>query len=198
MTALVSLSELKSYLGDAPASADDAVLTQLIADVQALFESATLRAPGSYMDADEATEVRDGTGSARLYLTYPIAEDGLVSVKLGYNSALPTETLNVADKSILVYSEGSRCISRVDGGKFGRLGQPCYVEVVYEHLGNLPEDARLAIKSVCATAYRRRGSEAEKSETLGSFYSHTMIEDVAVSDPFWTMAVTANMPVVIA
>jgi hypothetical protein len=51
---------------------------------------------------------------------------------------------------------------------------------------------------VCATAYRRRGSEDVKSETVGSFYSHTMLDDIMAGDPFWAMAVAANTTVVIA
>lgn len=197
MADLVTLAELKTYLGDAPASADDALLTALLDNVEALFESATLRAPGSYTAAALArTEVLDGTGSSRLYLTYPIAV--LTSLKLGYDPAAPTETLAVANKSVVVYGVGSRVITRTDGGKFGTVRQPRYIQVVYDHQGNLPADAPIAIKSVCATAYRRRGSEDVKSETEGSFYSHTMIEDIAASDPFWKLAVAANMAVVLA
>jgi hypothetical protein len=198
MADLVTLAELKTHLVAVPASADDALLAALLNDVEALFESATLRAPGFYKAGEEITEVKDGTGTARLYLEYPLAEDGLVSIKLGYNSASPDETLNVASRAVVVYGEGSRVISRVDGGKFGRIGQPRYVEVVYEHADNLPADAKLAIKSVCAAAYQRRGSEEAQSETTGSFYSRTMLDDIASGDPFWKMAVAANTPVVIA
>jgi hypothetical protein len=198
MADLVTLPELKTYLGDAPTTGeDDELLDQLITNVEALFESATLRATGCYTAAAVGrTEVLDGTGSSRLYLTYPIAV--LTSIKLGYNSAAPDETLAVANKSVVVYGVGSRIITRTDGGRFGTVRQPRYVQVVYDHQGNLPEDARLAIKSVCATAYRRRGSEDVKSETAGSFYSHTMLDDIAASDPFWKMAVAANTPVVLA
>lgn len=197
MADLVTLPELKTHLGDAPPSDDDALLADLLDDVEALFESATLRAPGSYTAAATGrTEVLDGTGSTRLYLPYPIAV--LTSIKLGYDPAAPTETLAVANKAVVVYGVGSRVITRTDGGKFGTVGQPRYVQVVYDHQGNLPENARMAIKSVAALAYRRRGSEDVKSETEGSFYSHTMIEDIAASDPFWKMAVEANTPVVLA
>lgn len=203
MADIVSLAELKSYLtanGAAPAPADDTVLNALLNDVEALYESATLRAPGYYRDADECIEVHDGTGSTRLYLAYPLAEDGLIAVTLGYNSAAPTETLNVADRSVLVYGEGSRCISRVDGGKFGRVGQPRYVEVEYEHLGNLPEDAKLPIMEVVASVYRNRGSEGMKSETVGSFYSYTRddVQAASAANVHWQLAVAGNTPAVIA
>jgi hypothetical protein len=200
MADLVTLAEMKTYLGDAPASSDDALLTQLLNDVEALFEAATLRAPGSYTAGEEVTEVKDGTGSPRLYLAYPIAEDGLTSVKLGSNSASPDETLSVTNKAVLVWGEGSRCISRVDGGVFGRVGQPRYVEVVYEHQDDLPEDAKLAIKEVVAAVYRNRGSEGMKSETVGSFYSYTRddVQAATGESSHWQIAVAANTPVVIA
>lgn len=191
MPVLVTLAELKTYLGDAPASADDTLLTQLIDDVEALFASETGRALSSFQAAGSArTEVHDGTGSSTLWLDYPIV--ALTSITLGYDASVPDETLTIADRNVLVYAVGERRIMRTDGGRFGRVGWPGYVQVVYDFGADLPDNAALAIKSVAAMAYRRRGSEAEKSETLGSFYSHTMVDDIATVDPFWTMAVAAN------
>lgn len=192
MGVLVSLAELKSYLGDAPASADDALLTQLIADVEARFASETGRTIDSFTDSDNRLEVHDGTGTADLYLDYAIEEEGLGSVLLGYDTTAPDETLDVGDRAVLVYGAGSRRITRVDGGVFGRCGLRRCVTVEYVRQGDLAPDAALAIKSVAAMAYRRRGSEAEKSETLGSFYSHTMVTDAATDDPFWRAAVASN------
>jgi hypothetical protein len=189
---LVSLAALKTHLGDAPTSGDDdELLEQLIDDVEALFASETGRALSSYRAATTASiEVHDGTGSADLYLDYPITV--LTSVKLGYDAAVPDETLTIADKNVIVYAAGARRITRTDGGCFGRAGQPRYIQVVYDAAADLPGNASLAIKSVTATAYRRRGSEDVKSETAGSFYSHTLVDDIATADPFWTMAVSAN------
>jgi hypothetical protein len=188
---LVTLAELKTYLGDAPASSDDTLLGGLIDDVEALFASETGRALSTFQAAGSArTEVHDGTGSSVLWLDYPIVT--LTSVKLGYDASVPDETLTIADKNVLVYAAGERRLMRTDGGRFGRAGQPRYVQVVYDFGADLPDSANLAIKSVVATAYRRRGSEAEKSETLGSFYSHTMVDDVAAVDPFWAMGVDAS------
>ena len=199
MPDIVSLSELKAYLGDAPASADDVVLTQLLDNVEALFESATLRAPGSYTAAATGrTEVLDGTGSSRLYLAYPISV--LTSVKLGYDSTSPDETLAVANKAVLVYGAGSRIITRTDGGRFGTVRQPRYVQVVYDAMAALPADAKLAIMSVVAGVYRSRSADDFKSETFGAFYSYTKADVAAAADadPFWKMAVEANTPVVLA
>lgn len=197
MAFLVTLPELKDYLGDAPASAADAVLTELLSNVQSIFESETGRSPGSYIAAGTArTEVKDGTGSCNLYLDYPVT--ALTSVKLGYNPSVPDETLDVSSKLVIVWSSDSRRISRTDGGRFGKPGQARYVQVVYDYGADLPESAKLAIKSVCATAYRRRGSEEVKSETVGNFYSRTMIDEISSVDPFWQTAVQNNLRVAIA
>jgi hypothetical protein len=197
MADLVTLAEMKAYLSPPPPAADDALLTALLDDVEALFESATLRPAGFYTAAAAArTDVLDGTGSSRLYLPYPISV--LTSLKLGYDAAAPTETLAVANKGVVVYGVGSRSITRTDGGTFGTVRQPRYVTVVYDHLGDLPDDAKLAIKSVCASAYQRRGSEEAHSESAGAFYSRTMLDDLTTGDPFWKMAVAANTPVVLA
>jgi len=195
MAILVTLSEFRSFLGDAPDS-DASLLAELLEDVEALFEAQTLRPSESYMPAAPGrTEVLDGTGSARLYLAYPI--EVLTSIALGYDPAAPDETLDVANKLVVVYGVGSRIITRTDGGRFGTVRQPRFVQVVYDHLGDLPANAKLAIKSVAATAYRRRGSEEAQSESVG-LYSRTMLEHVAENDPFWPMAVAANTPVVLA
>lgn len=197
MAQLVTLAELKDYLGDAPASADDSLLTELISNISSIFEAETGRVPGAYIAAGTArTEVKDGTGTADLYLDYPVTT--LTSVKLGFDPAIPDETLTVSSKLVIVYSSTSRRISRTDGGKFGTPGQPRYVQVVYDYGADLPDTAKLGIKSVCATAYRRRGAEDVKSETVGSFYSRTMIDDITATDPFWQMAVGASLRMSIA
>lgn len=191
MPVLVTLAELKTYLGDAPATADDVLLGALLDDVEALFASETGRTITSFMAAGSArVEVLDGSNSHDLYVDYPIT--ALTSITLGYNAGAPDETLSVADKNVLVYAVGGRKISRTDGGTWGRFGRSRYVTVTYDYAADLAPSAKLAIKSVAAQAYRRRGSEDVKSETLGSFYSHTMVADVAADDPYWPKAVAAN------
>lgn len=197
MSNFVTVDELKEYLGDAPASADDSLLTEILENVKALFESETGRSVGAYQAGGTArTEILDGTGSPDLYLEYPIA--ALTSIVLGYNAGTPDETLTISDPLVVNYAVGSRRISRVDGGRFGRPGQSRYVKVVYDFQADLPDSAKLGIKSVAATAYRRRGSEEVKSETVGAFYSRTMVDTIATTDPFWQLAVTANRRVWIA
>jgi hypothetical protein len=142
--------------------------------------------------------VLDGTGSCRLYLAFPIS--AVTSIKLGYDPAAPTETLAVSNKLVVVYGVGSRIITRTDGGKFGTVRQARYVQVVYDHQGNLPEDAKLPIMEVAASAYRNRGSEGMKSETLGSFYSYTRgdAQEAAASNANWQLSVINNSPMVLA
>jgi hypothetical protein len=144
------------------------------------------------------TDVLDGTGSSRLYLTYPVSV--LTSIKLGYDPAVPDVTLDTTNKLVVVYGVGSRLITRTDGGWFGTVRQPRYVHVLYDHLGDLPEGAKLAIKSVVASVYRTRGSEGMKSETVGSFYSYTRddVQAATATDPFWQAAVANNTPPVLA
>lgn len=194
MPDLVSLSELKSFLGDTPA-ADDALLTDILEHVEAMFEGETGRAAIPFVAGANRTEVRDGTGDAALYLDYPIST--LTSVKVGYDPADPVETLDVADKNVVTFSAGSRRITRTDGGKFGWARQPRYVQVVYTHQSELPEDAQLAVKSVCAIAYRRRGAEDATRESSGG-YSRDLVQDVAASDPFWARAVAAHQRLILA
>lgn len=194
MPAIVTLTELKDYLGDAPASADDAVLTALLDNVEALYTRATLREPGHYQPAASGvTEYVDGTGSSRLYLTYPVAT--LTSVTLGYGSS---EVLDLTSRSAVVYTVGSRVVTRTDGGWFGAVGQAGYVTVVYDHLGNLPADAKLPIMEVVASLYRNRGSEGMKSETVGE-YSYTRDAQAVMSENMhWQLSVMANRAVVVA
>lgn len=199
MPDIVTVAELKEYLGDAPASSDDALLEALLDNVEALYERACLRDVGFFRASDtDLTEVLDGTGSRNLWLSYPIA--AITSITLGYDSAAADETLTVASKAVVSYGVGSRLVTRTDGGWFGLVGQRRYVEVVYDHQGNLPADAKLPIMQVASSLYRNRGSEGMKSETVGSFYSYTRddAESIAANNLLWQLSVEANTPAVIA
>lgn len=197
MSVLVTLAQFKEHLGPSATTAGDPLLQALLDHVEAVFESECGRDAGAFRDAaDDRTEVLDGTGSAEIFLEYPI--DALTSVKLGYDSSAPDETLDVDDKTVLVFGVGSRRVTRTDGGVFGRVGQPRCIEVVYDHGADLPANAALAIKSVAAIAYRRRGSEEASSETLGAVVDRDLIAALATEDPFWQMAVNANRRLAIA
>lgn len=185
MPDLVSLADAKTFLGIS-ASTDDDLITDLLEHVEALFESETGRTKSPFTAAATArTEVKDGTGLATLYLDYPIS--ALTSVKLGYDSSDPVETLDTSDPDTLTFATGSRRLARTDGGVFGLPEQARYVTVVYNHQANLPEDAQLAIKRMVAQVYRQRGSEDASQEGL-SGYTRTL----ATSDAFWRMAVAAH------
>ena len=199
MSDIVTLAELKEFLGDVPASADDDLLTSLLDNVEAMYERDTLHPAGFYQAAASAvTMVLNGTGSSYLYLPYAI--DEITSIALGYDSASPLETLSVASASVVSYGVGDRLVVRTDGGWFGTISQRRYVHVVYDHLGNLPEDAKLPIMEVVASIYRNRGSEGMRSETLGSFYSYTRDEAQAqaATNVNWQASVQLNRPVVLA
>jgi hypothetical protein len=200
MSDIVSLEELKAYLGDAPASpGDDDLLDALLDNVEAMYERDTLHEIGYYTDAaTDRTEVLDGTGTTRIYLDYPIT--ALTSITLGYDSAAPDATLDVTSKRVVVFGVGSRSVTRTDGGRFGCFRQARYVEVVYDHQGNLPEDAKLPIMEVVASLYRARGSEGMKSETVGSFYSYTRddVQAAAATNVNWQQSVALNRAVVVA
>lgn len=194
MPDLVSLSELKTYLGDAPASSDDALLTDLLEHVEALFESETGRSAVPFATGTSRTEVKDGTGSDTMFVDYPIAS--ISAIKLGFDATDPVETLAVADRNVVTFAVGSRRIARTDGGKFGRAGAPRYVQVEYTFQTSLPEDAQMAIKSVCALAYRRRGAEEATRESVEG-YTRDLARDIAAADPFWARAVAAHRRLVL-
>lgn len=194
MPDLVSLSDLKSHLG-VTGSTDDGILAQYLENVEALFEAACGRKGQPFKAGASRTEVKDSTGDADLFLDYPIST--ITSIKLGFDPADPVETLDVADPLIVTFAVGARKVSRTDGGRFGVIGNPRYVQVVYAHQDELPEEAKMAVKSVASIAYRRRGSEDSVEESVGGF-SRKLLEDIAESDPFWQRAVTANSRMVMA
>jgi hypothetical protein len=198
MSDIVTLAELKEYLGDTPV-ADDELLQALLENVEAMYERDTLHPAGFYQAASAGvTVVLNGTGSSYLYLPYAI--DDITSITLGYDSASPLESLDVLSPSVVSYGVGERLVTRTDGGWFGSISQRRYVHVVYDHLGNLPEDAKLPIMEVVASIYRNRGAEGMRSETLGSFYSYTRddAQAQAATNVNWQASVQLNRPVVLA
>jgi hypothetical protein len=202
MAALVTLAELKAYITPTPDASNDALLQELLDNVQALFESEAGRQFVPFVaEADGVTEVHDGNGSRELWLDYPI--DAITSVKLGYDPANPDEILAASDKKVLVFGIGDRRITRTDGGTFGCSADIArrYVQVVYDHQGDMPESGKLAVKSVAATAFGRRGTEVLQSETVGNYYTRTLkeyAEEATLQDPFWQMGVNASRLVVMA
>lgn len=188
MPNLVAVDELKDFLGVTGAS-DDQLLTDLLEHTEDLFESEVGRTPAPFAAAATArTEVHDGTGCADLYLDYPIST--VTTVKLGYDSSDPVETLDSTDIDELTFGAGSRRLTRTDGGTFGLAGKRRYVHVTYNHQDDLPGNAKLAIMRVVAQVYRQRGSEDVKYENVGG-YVHNLSHLIA-EDPIWIRAVAAN------
>ncbi len=194
MPDLVSVAVLKTYL-EITTDGDDTLLGTLLDHAEGLFESETGRKDTPFTAADTArSEVKDGTGSAELYLDYPIST--VTSISLGFDSTDFDETLTPSDADEVVWGAGSRRIMRVDGGIFGRVAQPRYLTIVYDAQADLPEEAQLAIKRVTAQVYRQRGSEDADREQIGSYIRD--LSNLVDADPLWRRAVEANRRRVLA
>lgn len=192
MADLVTLADAQSYLG---VSGNDALLTALLNEIESLFEAECGRIGTPFKAAATTqTEVHDGTGGASLFMDYPIAS--VASIKLGYDSADPDDTLDPTDVDEVTFAVGSREIRRTDGGVFGRVGQARYVHIVYNHQADLPANAQLAIKRVLGQVFFQRGSEDAKYENIGG-YVHNLSHLIA-EDPIWKSAVGANQRMVMA
>jgi hypothetical protein len=188
MPDLVSLADLQTFL-ELSGGTDDDLLTDLLDHAEGLFESETGRKDAPFVTSGNArSEVKDGTGSAELYLDYPISD--VTSISIGFDSSDFEDTLDPDDPDIVVWGAGSRKIERVDGGIFGRLGKPRYLTIVYDFQADLPEEAQMAIKRVVGQIYRQRGSEGATREQIGS-YIRTMAKQVK-DDPLWRRAVAGN------
>src|SRR3990167_1810671 len=167
MPDLVSLTELKTFLGVTGAT-DDTLLTDLLEHVESAFESATGRRGSPFQAAaTNVVERKDGTGTEHLFLDYPIS--ALDSIVLGHNSASPDETLTVSNEDQVVFTAGSRRLTRTDGSTWGNAGSPRYIHVQYDTVADLPEDAQMAVKRVVAQVYRQRGSEETSAERIGAY-----------------------------
>lgn len=194
MPDMVSLADLQTFL-ELSGGTDDNLLTDLLDHAEGLFESETGRKATPFTAADTGrSEVKDGTGSAELYLDYPIS--AITSISLGFDSSDFDETLTPSDPDKVVWGVGSRRIMRVDGGIFGRTAQPRYLTIVYDHQADLPEEVQLAIKRVVAQIYRQRGSEDATREQIGPYVRN--LSDLVTTDPLWRRAVAGNTRRVLA
>lgn len=186
MSALVSAPAVLNFLalGEEEAGADQVVT--LAGQVEALLLAQCRRADRPFQLAQAArVEFRDSTGGRKLWLDYPVAT--LTSVLLGPDHAAPSETLDVADQTELVWAVGSKKLERVDGGVFGCADRPRFVKVTYDAQADLPSDATLAVIRVTAALWRQRGAEDVKSERVGGYSAD--LEKVAEGDPVWQMVV---------
>lgn len=184
MSALLAVEDFAEFLGGVD---DDElpVCERIIDQVEALFCAQANRRERAFVGAQTArVEVHDSADSAILHLDYPIAT--LTSVVLGYVPGTPDETLVVNDAAKLAWGAGSTRLQRTDGGTFGGVGKPRYVHVTYNTQADLPADVALAVQSVAASIYRRRGSEDASSERLGGFQAD--FAQIAAADPLWKLA----------
>ena len=185
-TALVTLAEAQAFLNIA-AGVDEATIQALLEEMQALFEAACNRHERPFAASVARTEVKNGTGTSTLFLDYPITT--VTSVKLGYDSTAPDETLDPTDKTVLIWGAGGEVLTRVDGGVFGSLDQPRYVQVVYTTAELFPSIARLAVLRATALAYRQRGSEDARAERIGGY--STDLAKLLEDQPDWQAGVAA-------
>lgn len=190
MADLVTLAEFDAWLGGA-VTAENTMRQAILDQIEAAFDAACGRAEVPFTAAETGrVEVRAGTGSRTLFLDYPIA--AVTEVLLGFDASSPIESLDPTDAAVLIFTVGDTQLTRVDGGKFGCLGDPAYVQITYDTQDDLPSDAKLAILSEATAAYHRRGSEGVKSETMGP-YSVTFRDDTqATRSQFWLDAVDAH------
>lgn len=159
MADLVSLAEVKAWLGNPPSS-DDSLLTDLADRIEVILEQVKRR---SFAVAAAGVVVKvDGTGMPYVWLDRPIAT--LTNVKIGLDAASPDETLVAAPRTVI--AQGRR-IYRQDGGFFPR--GVANVQVTFDAADQLDKDAKQAVLDGVALAYRMRGSEDASSEGVGAF-----------------------------
>ena len=186
-SALVPVTVAMEFLGVEDAQ-EIPVLERIIDGVEALFLVQANRRERPFQAAQAGrVDVLDGTGSPVLVLDYPVTS--LTSVLIGADPLAPVESLAVADVQVLRYRVNRATLTRI-GGTFGTRADPRVVHVTYNAAADLPEEVRLAVLSVTAAVYRRRGSEDASSERVGGYA--TDLAAVAKSDPLWQMALSAH------
>ena len=187
MAELLSVDQVQDFLGNKD-PADVALLELLIDQVIAAFQAAIGRSERPYT-ADPQTvrvELRDGTGNRDLWLDYPIQT--LTDPVLIGRDPSSQVSLAPADPLVLSWKVGGRRLSRVDGCRFGCLGDPNLITVTYgADADPLPADVQLVILRVIAANYRETGRpealhDREQDETQP-------LPFVADRDPLWLAAI---------
>lgn len=190
-SALVPTADAIAFLGSIPAGSD-AVLEQLIDDVETLFLAQCGRSARPFQAAETGrVEVKDGTGSRFLWLDYEAT--ALTELVIGFDFTDPDETLDTTDVQVLAWHANSRRIVRRDGGRFGCLGEADVVRVTYDAAADLPRDVAVAITRVVASVWRQRGSEDVKAERIGPY--DATYTAVAEQEPLWQLAVANHREV---
>lgn len=188
--ALVAVEEVRKYAGIDDSSAEK-VLEDLIDQVEAVFLAQVGRRDRPYQAGQTGRlDILDGTGTARLWLPYPIKT--LTSLTLGYDSTSWDETLDPSDVTVLSWYQGSRRVVRVDGCRFGCADRANYVRVTYDTMDDLPEDVRIAIIRMVTALARESGlGEATANRTLPDGENLPAVADVVAQD-MWQAAIAAH------
>jgi SPP1 family predicted phage head-tail adaptor len=132
---LVSLAEVKSWLGNPPSS-DDSLLTDLADRVEVILEQTKRR---TFVTSANGVVVKvDGTGMPYVWLERPVGT--LTNVKIGLDAASPDETLLAGLKTVI--AQGRR-VYRQDGGIFPR--GVANVQVTFDAAAQLDLDAKQAV-----------------------------------------------------
>ena len=187
MADLVTLNEAKDWMRVTDAT-EDTELQDVLDSLEDTFEEETNRLDIPFRAAQTARlEVRDGTGSKRLWLDYPIST--VTTIELGRDSADRDDTLDPTDVDEVVFKVGDRRISRTDGGIWGKRDNPLYVNVTYDAQADLPRMAKNAIIRLTAAFWRQRGVEGLSTRKLldGSASMLKLFDET----PEWGRAVKA-------
>lgn len=165
---LASTDDLKTYLGlDADDTSSDTAL-QLLLDLvegQLLADAKRVDRPFSHAQLDRV-EVQAGTGTALLWLDYPI--DDVLELSLG-RDANTAVILDPSDVSIVSWQIGRNLIARVDGEIWGVRDDPAVVRIKYAAQADKPLQAKLAVLYASTVLFRQFGSEDAKSERIATY-----------------------------
>ncbi len=187
MADLVTLAEVKEFIGITEETRHDAVLKDLIDMVEELLEAET----GQTFTTTTAItdEPHDGSGNDVLYLDRrPTALTA--DVKIGQDPNDPDTTIAQAD--VTVDQPNNRII--YEGGLSFPSGRR-NIFVSYTATENVPALAAAAVKEATAFLYRRRGREHISGASINEFGSLDMFAALLDRLPIWQKALRHYRPV---
>jgi hypothetical protein len=176
---LVPLADLSEYVEAPEDGSHDALLTTIRDAVESLLESQTNQEFG--VAEYDREEIHDGTGTNTIYARRPIGDITDITLTYGETDSLTTLSITNTAK----FRVGKRRIKTL---YYIFPEGPDNIILTYDALANQPALAVQAVKEVCATLYRRIGSEDARSEDTGSF-SHVLLRDISKESLLWSQAV---------
>lgn len=181
MADLVTLAEVKAYIGIADEDKHDDLLDELIETVESLLE---LETDQTFTSTTAVTdEAHDGSGKDVLYLDRtPTALTA--AVKVGQDSSDPDSTIPTTD--IVVDQANNRIIYK-DGRVFRRGRRNIFVS--YTATENLPRLAKDAVRQAVAFIYRSRGREHIRGASLNELGTIDQFGVMLDRLPIWQKAV---------